>query len=105
MQTTDRKIAERRLREWMKNLQIVHQELERSTLRQLLEKFVAVNQGKSAKTRATNASIIRQMERTFPCAMEVEVRHIRSSHLEEWLAVTGEAAEEHELQPLQRLPA
>ena len=87
LRTTDRKIAERRLREWIRNLQIVHQGLEKTTLREVIEKFVAVNQGKSAKTRATNASIIRQMERSFPCAMEVEVRQVRSSHLEEWLAI------------------
>lgn len=86
LRTTDRKIAERRLREWMRTLLLVHHELERTTLRELIKKFVAVHQGKSAKTRATNASIIRQMERGFPCGMDIEVRQIRSSHLDEWLA-------------------
>ena len=83
----NRKIAERRLREWMRNLTVVNRDLERTTLRELVQKLVAVCQGKSPQTRATNRSIIRQLERTFPCGMEVEVRQIRSSHLDEWLAL------------------
>ncbi len=71
----------------MRNLVAVNRDLERTTLRELIQKLVAVSQGKSAKTRATNRSIIRQLERTFPCGMEVEVRQIRSSHLDEWLAL------------------
>lgn len=85
--TTDRRIAERRLREWVRNLQVVRQEMERTTLRELVERFVAVNQGKSAKTRATNSSIIHRVETTFPGGMEAEVRQIRPSQLDEWLAL------------------
>ena len=87
LRTSDRKIAERQLREWMRTLQLVHHELEKTKLCELVDKFVAVYQGKSAKTSATIASIIRQMECSFPCAMDIEVRQIRSSHLEEWLAL------------------
>src|ERR1039457_4805442 len=65
LKTTDRKIAERRLRDWMRNLEAVDRELERTTLRGLLQKFVAANQGKSAKTQATNASIIAQLRRSW----------------------------------------
>ena len=40
MGTTDRKIAVRRHREWIGNLQRVDRERERTTLRALLERFV-----------------------------------------------------------------
>ena len=85
--TTDRKIAERRHREWIGNLQRVDRERERTTLRELLERFVAVNQGRSIKTQKTNRSIIRHVVKTWPGAIDIEVRQIRPSHLDEWLAV------------------
>ncbi len=86
LRTTDRKIAERRLREWMRNLEVVNREVEKTTLRELLQRFIAVNLGRSAKTCATNASIIRQIELSWPGGLDIEVRQIRSSHLDEWLA-------------------
>ncbi|MBA3831327.1 MAG: tyrosine-type recombinase/integrase [Chthoniobacterales bacterium] len=87
LRTTDRKIAERRLREWMRNLQVVDREVEKTTLRELLHKFVAANRGKSAKTQATNASIIAQLQQTWLGGLDIEVRQVRSSHLDEWLAL------------------
>lgn len=66
LRTTDRKIAERRHREWITNLQRVDRESERTTLRELLERFVAVNQGRSIKTRKTNRSIIRKIVNAWP---------------------------------------
>jgi hypothetical protein len=51
LRTADRKIAERRHREWISNLQRVDRECERITLRELLERFVAVNQGRSSRRR------------------------------------------------------
>lgn len=87
LRTTDRKIAERRLRDWIRNLEIVDRELERTTLRALLQKFVAANQGKSVKTQATNASIIAELCRSWPGDIDVEVRNIKPSHLDQWLAL------------------
>src|ERR1017187_4855178 len=75
LKTMDRKIAERRLRDWMR------------TLRGLLQKFVAANQGKSAKTQATNASIIAGLHRTWSGGIDIEVRNIKPSHLDQWLAL------------------
>jgi integrase len=86
LRTTDRKIAERRHREWITNLQRVDRECERMTLRELLERFVAVNQGRSLKTQGTNDCIIRKMMKTWPGGIDIEVRQIRPSHLDEWLA-------------------
>src|SRR5580700_5931580 len=76
LKTTDRKIAERRLRDWVRNLDTIDRELEKTTLRELLQKFVAANQGKSPKTRATNASIIAALRRTWPGGIDIEVRNI-----------------------------
>ena len=87
LRTTDRKIAERRHREWISNLQRVDRECERATLRELLERFVAVNQGRAVKTQGTNDSIIRKMMKTWPDGIDIEVRQIRPSHLDEWLAL------------------
>jgi hypothetical protein len=64
LRTTDRKIAERRHREWISNLQSVDRECDRITLRELLDRFVAVNQGRSVKTQGTNHSIIGKMMKT-----------------------------------------
>jgi hypothetical protein len=50
--TTDRKIAERRLKSWLSELEVVDAETEKTTLNQLLEKFTAMNRGKAAKTQA-----------------------------------------------------
>lgn len=52
--TDDRKIAERRLKAWLASLEAVDHESEKTTLRQLLDKFVAMNPGKATKTQATN---------------------------------------------------
>src|ERR1022692_3218519 len=87
LKTTDRKIAERRLRDWMRNFDVVDRELEKTTLRELLQKFVAANQGKAAKTKATNASIITALRRTWPGGIDIEVRNIKPSHLDQWLAL------------------
>jgi len=87
LKTTDRKIAERRLRDWVGSLDTVDRELEKTTLRGLLQKFVATNQGKSVKTQATNASIITEINRTWPGGIDFEVRNIKPSHLDQWLAL------------------
>jgi integrase len=87
LKTTDRKIAERRHREWISNLQRVDGEHERMTLRELIGIFFAVYQGRSTNTRKTIRSIIRKMIKTWPGGIDVEVRQIRPSHLDEWLAL------------------
>jgi hypothetical protein len=90
LRTTDRQIAERRFRNWIRDLETIDRELERTSLRQLIQKFVAANQGKSAKTRATNAAIINCITRSWPGGIDLEVREIKPSHLDEWLAAQEE---------------
>ena len=87
LKTTDRKIAERKLRDWVAGLAFVDREVERTTLRDLLRKSVQINQGKAASTQATNRAITKHLEKTWPGGTGIEVRQIRPSHLDEWLAL------------------
>src|SRR5947209_7640806 len=43
LETTDRKIAERRLKDWIADLERVDPEVEKTTLKQLHEKFIATS--------------------------------------------------------------
>ncbi len=86
LKTNDRRVAERRIRTWIDNLEKVDAGVERTRLRNLVKKFEAINQGKSASTRCSNACVIRLFERTWPGGLDMEVREVRPSHLDEWLA-------------------
>src|SRR5262245_35935674 len=77
--TPDRKIAERRLREWVANLEQVDSEAEKMTLAALLEKFKEANQGKARKTKQTNESIITRFKATWSHGLGIRVSQIRSS--------------------------
>jgi integrase len=85
--TSDRKLAERRLKTWITDLGKVNPEVERLTLKEMLQQLRKVNQGKAAKTRATDASIIRKFEETWPYDLNMRISEVRASHLNEWLAI------------------
>lgn len=85
--TADRKIAERRLKEWVADLGKVDSEVEKTTLRRLTQKFIAVNQGKADSTINMTSAIIRDFEQWWAHGLDFQVRNIRPSHLEEWLAM------------------
>ncbi len=84
--TADRKIAERRLAEWIVGLSSVDSEVEKTTLRQLNRKFIAVNQGKAQSTRDATQAILKDFESWWPHGLDFQVRNVRPSHLDEWLA-------------------
>jgi len=84
--TTDRKIAERRLKEWVANLEEVDSEAEKMTLGALFEKFKEANQGKARKTQQTNASIISRFKDSWPHGFGIRVSQVRRSQLNAWLA-------------------
>jgi integrase len=84
--TSDRKIAERRHKEWIANLEMIDSEVEKTTLRQLTRKLLAVNRGKSQSTQYMTGAIIRDFEAWWSHGLDFQVRNIRPSHLEEWLA-------------------
>jgi len=84
--TTDRKIAERRLKDWIASLDRVDHEVEKTTLKVLNQRFLAVCRGKSDSTYTITSGILCSFEEWWPCGGKIEVRNIRTSHLEEWLA-------------------
>ena len=84
LDTKDRKTAERKLAEWIKNLDKLDPETEKTTLAQLVEKFKAANIG--AADKGTNDSMIKRLTETWPHGMEIRVSNIKPSHLDAWLA-------------------
>lgn len=86
LQTTDRKIAERKLAKWVKSLDKIDSEAEKTTLNQLLEKLVALRKGKSDSTNETDASIIKRFKAEWKHGLDIRVSQIKPSHLDEWLA-------------------
>lgn len=89
--TADRKIAERKLAEWVKNLDKLDPETEKTTLAQLIEKFNAANVG--AADKGTNDSMIKRLTETWQHGMDIQVSKIKPSHLDEWLAANSKSAE------------
>ena len=86
LQTSDRKIAERRLKEWTGNLEKVDAEVEKTTLGQLIERFVMITAGMADNTHVTNNAIINRFLAWWPHGRDFQVRLIRPSSLDEWLA-------------------
>lgn len=84
--TTDRKFAERQLKEWIGNLGKIDPDTENLTLRQLLEKFRKVRQGMSESTVSTEEWIIGTLEREWTHDLDIRVSKIKPSMLDEWLA-------------------
>jgi integrase len=89
LQTTDRKIAERKLADWIKGLDKLDVEAEKTTLATLLDKFTLAYSGKASKTVATNASIIKRFKETWTHGLDIRVSKVKPSHLDEWLAVNS----------------
>ena len=86
LKTADRKVAERRLKDWIARLKQTNSEVEKLTLAELLRKFVLASEGKSEKTRATNASIISCFKDTWRFGLDIQVSEVKPSQLSEWLA-------------------
>jgi len=58
---TDRKVAEKRFKEWVANLDKVEADAEKTTLAQLLGKFEKTRMGKAEKTRKTERWLIKTL--------------------------------------------
>jgi integrase len=54
---------------------------------QLMTSFLGANRGKSSQTRTAVRCFIKRLQETWPFGLDMEVRHIRPSHLDEWLAI------------------
>ena len=84
--TADRQIAERRLKEWVENFGKVDAEVEKTTLNKLVEKFVESGRGQAKNTQVTTNAIIKSFKKWMGRQYYDEVRRIRPSQLDEWLA-------------------
>jgi integrase len=86
LDTTDRKVAERRFKDWVASLDKIDTEAEKTTLGQLLEKFERTRQGMAAKTKRTERWILRMLRADWPHGLDIQVSRIRPSMIDEWLA-------------------
>jgi hypothetical protein len=87
LRAEDRKLAERRLKQWLADLGKVDTGVERLTLKELVEKLQKAQAAKSSATQATDRSIIKKLQETWPYDYRMKVSDIRASHLNEWLAL------------------
>lgn len=85
-QTTDRKLAERKLKDWLGNLGKVDSEVEHTTLDQLLAKFEKTRSGMSKSTVNTETWIVATFKRGWAHGLDIRVSNIKPSMLDEWLA-------------------
>jgi len=84
LDTADRRIAERRLAAWIKNLGKLDPEVENTNLSQLIEKFQAGNVGRPDS--GTDDSMVKRLTDTWTHGMDIRLSKIKPSHLDEWLA-------------------
>lgn len=86
LDTTDRKIAERRLRAWIDTLGKIDSEAEKTTLAQLLDKFTETRGGMSESTKSTESGIIKSLKTNWKHGLDIRVSRIKPTMLDEWLA-------------------
>ncbi len=86
LDTSDRKIAERRFKDWVANLDKVDSEAEKTTLGQLLEKFETTRLGMAEKTKKTERWMIGMLKADWAHDLDIRVSRIRPSMIDEWLA-------------------
>jgi hypothetical protein len=79
LQITDKRIAKRKLAEWVKGLDEIDANAEKTRLDQLLEKFVGLNAGKSESTQATKACTIKRLKGEWKCCLDIPVSKIKPS--------------------------
>ena len=84
--TTDRKLAERKLKQWQDDLKKTEGSQSQMTLGQLLEKYQLSFAGKKLKTRQTRMSILKRFRETWLHGERLKISSITSSNLTEWLA-------------------
>jgi integrase len=86
LETTDRKLAERKLKKWIADLDTVDASGERMSLGDLLDKFQTVRQGLSKSTRDTERGMVKKLQRTWRHGLDVRISEIKPSMLDEWMA-------------------
>jgi integrase len=84
--TDDRKLAERRLKDWIQALDKVDALVQNTTLDQLLLKFQEVRQGMSKSTRDTERGMIKKLKSSWKHGLDIRLSDVKPSMLDEWLA-------------------
>lgn len=84
--TTDRKLAERNLKQWLNDLETTEPLKARKTLENLLEDYVKNLAGKKDKTRRTRMSIVNRFRETWQHGLRVRATTVTTHQLNEWLA-------------------
>ncbi|MEK0446016.1 MAG: hypothetical protein RLZZ399_1337 [Verrucomicrobiota bacterium] len=84
--TADRKTAERKLAEWLRDLGEVDASNPDATLAMLLENFLATRAAKSKSTARTEFTILKEFRASFPKPMSTYVSRVKPSDLAAWLA-------------------
>lgn len=86
LKTTDRNLAERRLRNRLRELEEVDTEVEHTSLEAILNIYEASFAGKSRKTLQTNKAIVNQFRKNWSHGLNIRIADIRPSQLNGWLA-------------------
>ncbi|TDU81615.1 hypothetical protein EI77_00925 [Prosthecobacter fusiformis] len=89
LKTTDRKIAERRLKAWIDELGRVDTSVEKTTLEDLFKRLLAVDAGKSARPIDIIEGVRDEFLGWWLYGSKFQVRNVCPAHLEEWLAIRG----------------
>ena len=88
--TTDRKIADRVLRDWLREFDAINHEVGRMTLRALIDKFTQVTKGKSKSTQVSTRGVCQKFMKwcvpSHGMRLDMEVRKVQTSQLDAWLA-------------------
>lgn len=90
LNTTDRKIANARLREWIDELSAVDPGNPDMTLAMLLERYQKARTGMSPSTLVGEAGRIARFREIFPLPMDALACRVDAGHMAEWLAKIGE---------------
>jgi hypothetical protein len=85
LETTDRKIAERKLKDWIASLDKIDAETEKTTLAQLIEKFEKTRQGRADKTKKTDRWVIKMLKQDWAHGLDIRVSRVRPSMIDEFL--------------------
>lgn len=90
LETTDRKMANAKLRDWIEELSAVDPGNSDMTLAMLLERYQKARTGMSASTLIGEAGRIARFRATFPLPMDALACRVDAGHMAEWLSGVGE---------------
>ncbi len=89
--SADRKTADGKLSEWLRDLAVVDTTAKDLTVGGLLERFLSARAGRKEGTRITENAIANVFKRTFEPGMGTLVARVKASALLTWLSEQGES--------------